>query len=376
MASVTRHRVFAAHRLPWASILLASLGFVAAGLAGRASAGGETKDITTIAVLDFRAEKIPAETALAVSDSLTAHLSASHRFRLWNRAVVSRTTRNIMDEQYGGPVCEEIGCAVRIGAELGCNTVIVGSVSKFGRLVTVSADAVEVSSQSIAGTWIAESFTGEAGLPEAVRHLAEQVAASAASLPRGEVRPPEPARKEDLLFEDFEMSFALGAGFGLHGLESSKRKCRTDGEATVCLGNTASFTWLAEIGLLTRLKKSKWSLGLRAGAASAKTTWEISVEADAYSDFASGEDSGFNYYLYPVLGYVLYEARTARIMLAAGVGYRDFSEESEVGKAFSSAGLSVRVFPVRVDLTYWHGFASESLLRDMVTSYVGFGTGF
>jgi hypothetical protein len=376
MASSTTPRASNANRLPWLLPLLAWLMLLIQGAVAAAAADEASKDLTTIAILDFKLEKVSVETASGVSDSLDRYLSASDRFRLWNRTIVNEAARSIMEHHSEGRVCEEIGCAVEVGIEIGCNTVIVGSVSRFGKLVTISARAIDVNSEAVAGAWAAESFTGEAGVPAAVRDLAEQMIASGGMLPRGEVRLRDTGRKENLVFEDFETSSALGAGLGIQGLESTRHTCAAGDEATTCYENTARLNWLAEIGLWARLKNSRWSLGFRAGGVSAKTTWTIRLETSSYSDFARGTDSGFNYYLCPLLGYVLYESRAARVMAAAGAGYRDFSDESQVDKAFSSAGLSVRVLSIRLDLAHWHGFDSESLLKNMVTISLGFGTGY
>jgi hypothetical protein len=295
---------------------------------------------------------------------------------LWNRASIRAVTLRGMEQPTDDKVCDNTECAVRIGRELRCNTVIVGSVVKFGRLVTISARAVDVNSGGIAADWVAESFTGEEGLWSAVRDLADEVTASGTELPKGEVRPHDTELRADLMFEDFESSFTLGAGLPLRGLESGKRDCHTEDEVTTCFEYTARLDWLAEIGLWARLKDSRWSLGFKAGGASAKTTLAITLRTPSYSDSAYAEDGGFNYYLCPILGYVLYESNAGRIMVAGGVGYRDFSDDSEVDKAFSSSGISIRLFPLRVDLTYWHGFDSESLLKDVVTVNLGVGTGF
>jgi hypothetical protein len=235
--------------------------------------------------------------------------------------------------------------------------------------------AVDVNSESGVETWTAESLTGEEGVPDAVRDLARQIVKAKGELPRGELKY-EPARRGDLVLEEFETSFSLGAGLGLHGHESSKRGCDTADTATTCYDNTAKIRWQADVGLWARLKGSRWCLGLGAGAAASEATWMNSFESPSGSDSVQGEDSGFNFHFYPRLGGIVFESKTTRIMAFGGVGYRNFSDESNVDNSFAATGLALRILPVRIDLTYWHGFDSESLLRDMVTVNLGFGFGF
>jgi TolB-like protein len=340
-----------------------------------AGSGDQDKDLTTVAVLDFKPERVSRETAVTASDSLSLHLSESGEFRMWSRSKVAQVTTSIVEDYHSIWTCEDIECAVRVGRELGSNTVVIGSVSRLGQLVTVSAQAVDVNSESVVEAWSAESLIGEEGVPAAVRDLARQIVKAKARLPRGELRY-RPARQGDLVLEDFETSFSLGAGLGLHGHESSKRGCDFADTSTACYANTAEIRWQAEIGLWARLKGSRWCLGLGAGAVSSETTWMNSFASPSCLDIARGEDSGFNFHVYPRLGGIIFESKTARIMAFGGVGYRDFSDESNVDNSFAAAGLGARILPVRMDLTYWHGFDSESLLRDMVTMNLGFGFGF
>jgi hypothetical protein len=340
-------------------------------------------DLSTLAILDFKADKVSRETAAGVSDTLTKRLSESGKFRLWSRTKVAEVTANTVQGYHEFWICDQADCAVLVGRELPANAVIIGSVTRFGRLITIEAEAVDMNSGQIAGTWVTESFTGEEGIPAAVSDLAGKIISDRGRFPRGEVRytPREPVQEEDLLFEDFQMSFSLGGGLGLSGQESSRFVCSiadpspTD-TATVCWENTAEIRWVAELGLLARMRESRLMLGLRSGAASAKTTWLTTYETAYYSDSFEGEDTGFKFYLYPHLGFVLYETGNLRAMVSGGVGYRDFSDESLVSKSFAASGLSLRILLVRIDLTYWHGLKAKTLLQDMVTLNLGAGIGF
>jgi hypothetical protein len=364
-------------RLPLA--LLAIL-LLQGAFSGHAS--GED-DLTTLAILDFKADKVPRETAAGVSDTLTKHLSESGKFRLWSRTKVAEVTANTIQGYDEFWTCDQADCAVLVGRKLPANAVIIGSVTRFGRLITLEAKAVDMNSGRIAGTWVTESFTGEDGIPAAVSELAGKVTSDRGEFSRGALRytPREPVQEEDLLFEDFQMSFSLTGGLGLSGQESSRFVCSiadpspTD-TATVCWENTAELRWVAELGLLARMRDSRLVLGLRSGAASAKTTWLTTYETAYYSDFFEGEDTGFKFYLYPHLGFIIYETGALRAMVSGGVGYRDFTDESLVSKSFAASGLSLRILPVRIDLTYWHGLKAKTLLRDMVTLTLGAGIGF
>lgn len=349
MADFTRHPAADVYAVLWRLPLFACLILMLEG--AFSGAAGRDKGLTTIAVLDFKPQKVSRETAVGVSDSLTRHLSESGEFRLWIRPKVAEATASVVEDYRSGWICEEIECAVMVGKELRSNTVVIGSVSKFGRLVTVSAQAVDVNSQSVVGTWSEESLTGEEGVPAAVRDLAEQIVKAKGKLPRGEVtdRAQDTRPTQDAPFVRSEASFAIGAGLGIHGHETASARLR----------------WLGEIGLWGRRGETRLTIGLRAGAASMS-----SVRTNV------GDDTGFKFHIYGQLGVIFYETRRARAITFSGIGYRDYKDEPAADNSFLVAGLSMRFFSARTDLTYWHGLKSYARLRDMVTVSLGIGTGF
>lgn len=359
----------------WRSCLLLLLIFVSQGVISQAEGGDH--DLTTMAILDFQIDRVSRQTATNVCDSLNRYLGESGELRLWSRSKVAEATASIVGEQDDSWICDDPDCAVRVGRELGANTVLVGSVHRFGKLITIEAQAVDVNSRAVAAGWASESLTGEDGIPEAVRDLAGKIIADRRKLPRGDISYSQrkAASAQQLVLEDFEMSFSLEAGLGLSGHESARKVCDI-GDTTICWETTATLRWQAEIGLYGRIKESQWALGLRVGAASAKTTWTTTYQTPYFTDYAEGKDTGYRFHVYPHLGIVLHETDSARAIAFGGAGYRSFTDQSLVSKSFVAGGLSVRVLPMRLNLTYWHGLKSESILKDMLTINLGLGVGF
>jgi hypothetical protein len=308
-------------------------------------------DITTVAVLDFIPDKVTPATAISVSDSLSRFLSEIGGFRLWSRPKVREVTSTEVEGYPAEWTCRDIECAVAVGRDLRCNVVLIGSVSEFGRLITISVRAIDVGKLEVVGAWKSESLTGEAGIQPAVRELAERIADAKNKMPRGESAYEQEGSCVALTapFEKSEASFAIGLGWGVYGHESDLAKVR----------------WLAEIAFWLRRSESRLALGLRAGAAS-------------MSDIKTslGDDAGFKFHICLQPGVIFHESRRLRLIGFGGIGHRDLGDASLSDDSYVTAGLSVRTFAARAWLTYWHGLGSGMPFEDMLTVNLSIGTGF
>jgi TolB-like protein len=333
-------------------------------------------DLTTIAILDFDSQNISEQDACLITDSLSMYLRQVPDLRVLERAEI----RDAVEAVMGAPpaVCDETACAVEIGSRLGIGAVVIGSVSKLGNLISVSARVVNVDSRKVVEIVAADTFRGEEGIPETLRQVAGQLAAIKAKLPRGGIKPipgrpgaPQPPAPGGL-----ETSVSMEIGLGLRGFDSSRHTCEVSDTVTACSERTAKLNWQLGFTLFARQPGSRFCFGAGMAFASVKTTWWASYESQWQEDYADGSDSGFNFHVFPQVGLVLAESNTYRVMASGGVGYRAFSEESKVGRTFAIAGCSARILRLHASLSYWRAFDSESLLQDLITVSAGAGTGF
>jgi hypothetical protein len=368
--------------IPTASVLLGLLVFAASLTTASDPAGaepaGEEVGGRTVAILDLVANNVSGDTARGIVDSLGSRIERTGEFSVMERTDIIRPLEGV--ESGLGTVwfCDDITCALDIGRKVRVASVMFGSVSRLGKLVTISVRAVNVYTGKVVGEWTGKSRTGEKGIPDAVGRLASDVIRAKGKFPRfGERRFPGDLEKERARrSEDFETTLRLGGGTGVYGSDGRVGRCYTAESVTVCRENTADLTWIVSFGVGARVTDSRWMLGFRGGVSSAKTTYCATYKDSVNVDYERGEDSGLHFHLCPQVGYTLHESTTLRITALTGVGYRSFAEDAEVARSFLSAGLAVRIHMIRADLAYWRAIGSKSLLGDMITLDVGIGIGF
>ncbi len=343
---------------------------------GRAPAGGSS-ELWVVAVLDFEAIDVPAELARAAADSLAACLRRGGEFHV----LVGDGMRVALEDAAGSPeprrVCNEATCAVAAGEKIGANSVVIGEVTLIGKMLSVSIRIFNVYTGEVSGTWKAESFDGAHGLPAAARHLADQIVAAKRTLLRGGRPTPEMIREEEAAAAaQIEAIFTLGVGFGLWGQSDTRVTCDVSDTGSVCTEGTADLKWLVNIGMYGRSKNSNLTFGLRGGGTWVETTRQVTYH-DPLNQFTEGsEDKGLHFYLCPVVGYILTESNNGNIMAFAGAGYRNLTADSGVSSTFAILGLAVQISRLNAEAVYQRGLESGTLLQDMVTVGIGFGTGF
>jgi len=363
------------------ALVAAVAGLVLAGIcltvaAESAVAGtptGRDSELRTIAILDFKVKNAPPGTARAAADSLAGYLQRTGKFSVPEREAVTKATEKVMSGFYAGRVCDEVACAVSIGIGLRVGSVAIGSITEFGRLLMISVRIVSVYSGTVVEQLTVESVKGQEGMPEAIRELAEEIISSGDQLPdigRGPY-PDELEQARMRRSEQYTTSFAASFGTGLRGHDSEGRFCT----ATSCTENTAELKWAAHLSFCARLKDSEWIFGLRGGALSVTTSWCAPGDDSPDVCLERAGESGINLYLIPQVGYTVYELNSGSISLLAGLGYRNFTNESHVSKSCAILGLTAGIFVLRADIVYWRGLTADSLLQDLVTISAGLGVG-
>lgn len=129
-----------------------------------------------IAVLDLVAREVSSQTARAVSELLSISLVRTEAFKMKERHEIEGALKKMGGIAPDGVwTCDDADCALDIGRALKVDEVIIGSVSRFGRSVTITGRMVSVESGEIIAT---ESVTAtdEDSVPRAVEHLAELIA--------------------------------------------------------------------------------------------------------------------------------------------------------------------------------------------------------
>ena len=150
--------------------------FIALAVARADPGSEEDPRLPTVAVLDFQANNVSYETARGVSDLLSSHLWQTRSFRVLERDEVIRKIEAITEPASGAWVCDEVACAVDIGRKLEITSVVIGSVSRFGDVVTISVRVVDVGSGEVVQAKTADAWEGESGIPKTVRGLADVLA--------------------------------------------------------------------------------------------------------------------------------------------------------------------------------------------------------
>lgn len=351
------------------SFLAFSVAFTAAlaGIAaGPRQASGEPPDseeARIVAVLDFEARNVSPEAARRLCDSLSSCLRHTGQFIVPDRQEAERAVSEVTGTDGAGWVCRTSDCAARIGRKVRAGSVVIGSVSELGRLWSVSATVVDAYSGEVIDDLTAESLTGEAGMPEVLRQLAEQIERMRDRLPTVAAGPYPDERllARRARSERYTSSLGVGIGLGLSGYDAEGGVCRSTG----CTYASATLQWLIEMSMASRVTESGLSVGLRGGV--------LYVQSRVRGGESGG---GLKFHLYPQVGYLLYESDDYRLMPFVGGGYRDFSEASGVDRSFLCGGVALRVFRLRADAIYWRGLKGESLLKNMVTLSVGTGIGY
>jgi curli biogenesis system outer membrane secretion channel CsgG len=131
-----------------------------------------------VAVLDLAGNNISQETTRAVSDLLSSYLWETGRFRVLERQDIAQAIQEMGWSEDGAWVCDEVSCAVDIGKSLKIAHVIIGSVSLFEDLATVSIRVVDVESREVVAARTVKSEEGVRGIPDAVQRIAELMAQS------------------------------------------------------------------------------------------------------------------------------------------------------------------------------------------------------
>jgi TolB-like protein len=144
-----------------------------------------------LVVFDLSAEKVPAHAAEIATAALRAEIERVGRMRVLSGEETSRRLREKTGQDFvvvSGP--ED---AAKIGAEIGCDVAVVGTVKAEGKRIAVAATAVRVEGGSVLGRADAAAASGsEQALREACSEVALQIAAAVSR--KG--KPGEGPRKE------------------------------------------------------------------------------------------------------------------------------------------------------------------------------------
>jgi|GEM_PF-3362258 len=342
-------------------------------------AGKPGTDAWSVAVLDFIVEDVPAELGGAAAESLGIYLEETGGLSVFDIDEVRAATGEVMrgTGAEAGEICGDSDCAIATGEKLGANSVIIGTVSEFGKILTITIETYNVFSGDLSGTWSAESFGGWEDMPSVVRHLADQVVDVKAGLRKGGRVTPEIAQaEEEAAAANFEASFTLGAGLAVSGKTEDKLKCTETDTSTVCSESRVDVKWLVNVGFYGRSRGSKLVFGFRGGGIYAETERDLDTAEAEADDFSHYHDKGFHFYLYPILGYVIMESGGNNLLAYGGAGYRNFTDKTGVSSTFAALGLTAQISKVNLEIVYWRGFDSEKLMQNLVTAGIGFGTGF
>jgi hypothetical protein len=369
MVASTWRRRLAVSGLVFIGMLLGTSLVLLTLAAGGARAAGEGTGSPTMAVLDLAADKVSKATAEAVSDSLRARLRLTGKFDIPDREAV-------LTAAGGSAVCSEKPCAVTIGRKLGAGSVVIGSVSRFGRLITVSVTILDLYSEQPIDDFKVESLDGEAGIPAAVGQLAGLIEARKRRVSLGGVPYPDDVEHERIQqMGTYETSLAFGVGMGVRGYDSNTTRCKASGATKVCQGLTGDFKWLIDLSMLTRMRHSRWVFGLKGGLLAVDTGRRNEYQGPTI-DVVTGGSSSKGFFLGPQLGYVVQRSPKSRLLAFACAGYRDFDDASGVDRTFATTGLAFRLYMVNANLAYWRAFGSDSLFNGLVTAGLGFVMGF
>jgi hypothetical protein len=354
---------------------------IPAAAASQPGGGAGDTGAWSVAVLDFGTEEVPAELGRAAAESLSMYLGETGELAVFDMREVRAAAGEVMGgagaEAEAGHICREAGCAVATGERLGANSVIIGTVSEFGQILTITIEAYNVFSGDLSGTWSAESFGGREDMPGVARHLADQVLDVKAGLRKGGRVTPEIARaEEEAAAANFEASFTLGAGLAVLGRTEDKLKCMVTDTSSVCSESRVDVKWLVNVGFYGRLRSSRLVFGFRGGGMYAETERDLDVAEAAADDFSHYHDKGFHFYLYPILGYMIMESGGNNLLAYGGAGYRNFTDKTGVSSTFAALGLAAQISKVNLEIVYWRCSDSEKLMQNLVTAGIGFGTGF
>jgi len=144
------------------TLLLVSAIFVV--MAGTAFASEKI----SMAVLDLKANNVPAVTASTISDFLRLELLNTGRFAVMDRSNMDKVLQEQAFQQAG---CTETDCAVKIGQILNISNIVVGSVNKLGTKYMIIINLIDVEKAEVVLGDSIESFSEEA-LNEAAKGLA------------------------------------------------------------------------------------------------------------------------------------------------------------------------------------------------------------
>jgi TolB-like protein len=144
-----------------------------------------------LAVLPLVAKRVSKEMVGVLDELLTAELDRTHKYRVISAADLNAMlTLNKMQDALG---CDNVACAAEIGAALGVELLLSGSVSRLGGEVLVSLALLDTRQQQVANRGEGDVPDQEERYAEAVRSAVAQVCglpAPAASPPKASLSPP------------------------------------------------------------------------------------------------------------------------------------------------------------------------------------------
>ena len=131
--------------------------------------------VSTVAVMPFTGSGIDSSTLESFSSALGTKLVATGKFRVMERAQISAILREQGFQQSGA--CEGGECAVEVGKLLSVDRLVVGNVAHVGKIYTVTARTVNVSTgETLRSATRNGSTKLETVLTRAIPNLAKDLA--------------------------------------------------------------------------------------------------------------------------------------------------------------------------------------------------------
>jgi len=166
------------------------------------------EDKMRLAVLDFQPNDVSKYASKAVSDIIGTEMAKKNDLTMVERSQIGA----ILNEQgFQNTGCTDNSCAVEVGKLLSCSKILIGSLSKLGKVYTITAKLVDVEKGSVDFAE-SESCTSEDDIEPASRILAvkllNRITGKSYDIPKRTYLTEEPRKK-----------FSIGAGFKNYVME-------------------------------------------------------------------------------------------------------------------------------------------------------------